>query len=102
MTPQPARYLFDWDELLLLVEDRKVVPVIGRELLMLPDDYGGVPLEQYLANRLAEELPVSPAELSPNPDINEVSVAYLRDAGVKAETRKRQIQKRLEEAFRVR
>jgi hypothetical protein len=35
-------------------------------------------------------------ELSCTPDINEVSVAYLREAGVKAETRKRLIQKRIE------
>jgi hypothetical protein len=96
VSPQPARYLFDWDELLLLIEDRAVVPVVGRELLLLPPDYGGVALEQYVANRLAEELQVSLADLSPAPDMNEVAVAYLRDAGVKAETRKRLIQKRVE------
>jgi hypothetical protein len=96
VTPQPAKYLFDWDELLLLIEDRAVVPVIGRELLLLPSDYGGIGLEQYVANRLAEDLHVARADLSPAPDINEIAVAYLRDAGVKAETRKRQIQKRIE------
>ena len=93
MSPEDS---FDWDELLLLIEDRLVIPIVGRELLVLPPDEGNMLLEEHLARRLAETLEVPLAELSGKPDLNEVAVCYLRNAGVKAETRKRLIQKKIE------
>jgi hypothetical protein len=88
--------IFDWDELLLLVEDRAVIPVVGRELLVRSSPTGELLMEHDIAQRLAQVLSVPREALSEKPDVNEVAMRYLEDAGVKAETRKRLIQKRIE------
>jgi hypothetical protein len=41
-----------WDDLLALVEDGRVIPVVGRELLTIQDDRGTVPLYRAVAERL--------------------------------------------------
>src|SRR5262245_65143174 len=88
--------VFDWDELLLLLEDRAVIPVVGRELLVRSSPTGELLMEHDIAQRLAQVLSVPREALSDKPDVNEVAMRYLEDAGVKAETRKRLIQKRIE------
>jgi TIR domain len=45
---------FNWDDLLALItRDQRVVPVIGPDLLTLPNE-GGVPCDRFLARQLAE------------------------------------------------
>ncbi len=49
---------FDWDFLLdyLLDPDERLVPVVGKELLRIPNDGGGIPLERHLACALLAAL----------------------------------------------
>jgi hypothetical protein len=48
-----------WDQLLQLIEEGKVVPVIGQDLLTIPESTGHTLLYPYLAERLAKYLNVS-------------------------------------------
>ncbi|MCX6879260.1 MAG: toll/interleukin-1 receptor domain-containing protein [Verrucomicrobia bacterium] len=61
MTPQPDSVTDEalWDDLLDLIEDRRVIPVIGESLLTFgPED---APLYAWLARRLEEQLGLPPA-----------------------------------------
>lgn len=72
---------FDWDELLELVSEQKVIPIVGKELLTVSIDGHETLLEQHLAGRLAETLGVERARLSPRFDLNEVALAYVESGG---------------------
>jgi len=63
-----------WKELLAYVEDGKVIPVVGPELLTVPTDQGDVGLYRVIAERLARELQLDP---QPRSDLNAVVCAYL-------------------------
>jgi hypothetical protein len=54
-----AKENFDWERLLELIDQGRVIPVVGGELLQLPFDAGAVPLAAYLAGKLAERLGVT-------------------------------------------
>ena len=72
---------FDWDELLLLIDEQRVIPVVGKELMTLHLDNEDVLLERYIAERLAERLSVSLDQLSSQFDLNEVALQYLKNGG---------------------
>jgi hypothetical protein len=72
---------FDWEELLLFIEERRVIPVIGKELLVLDIDGKEVLWEHQLASQLAEALGVKSGDLSPTYDLNEVAFAYVKQGG---------------------
>jgi hypothetical protein len=75
-------YPFDWDELLVYIEDRKVIPIVGKELLVVNVSEAEVLLEHYLAAQLAKalNLPKEP----PSVGLNEVAMAYLMRGGRRA------------------
>jgi hypothetical protein len=66
-----------WDQLLQLIEEGKVVPVVGQDLLTLPESTGHTLLYPYLAQRLARYLKVSGDDLSAGAELNEVACRYL-------------------------
>ena len=45
-----------WDELLDYVEERRVVPILGPDLLQMETPEGRIPLDRYLARELARRL----------------------------------------------
>ena len=51
---------FPWDDLLDLIEDRLVIPVVGRELLVM-GAAGSPTLESYCTSQLVEQLTLGPA-----------------------------------------
>jgi hypothetical protein len=66
-----------WEDLLAFIEERRVVPIIGADLSVLPD---GTPLRQHLAARLVERLNLDvpdPAGAS----LNEVVCAHVAKRG---------------------
>lgn len=71
---------FDWDELLDLIEARRVIPIIGKALLTVTVDGEQTTLERHLAQQLAAALGVGEGELPSDYGLNEVAVRYL-DAG---------------------
>jgi len=68
-----------WDQLLQLIDERRVVPVVGRDLLLLND--GGT-LYVRLAHQLAGYLEVSPENLHPGDELNEVVCRFLAAGGL--------------------
>ena len=66
-----------WDQLLQLVEEGKVVPVVGQDLLTVPESTGQKLLYPLLAQRLAGYLKVSTDDLLEGAELNEVAWRYL-------------------------
>jgi TIR domain/SIR2-like domain len=66
-----------WDQLIQLIEEGRVVPVVGQDLLTLPASTGHKLLYPFLANRLASYLKVSTDDLPPGAELNEVACRYL-------------------------
>ncbi len=57
LSPVPDIQEFFWDDILEFIEERKVIPIIGAELLTMPDGQGGeIPLQRLVAQKLAERL----------------------------------------------
>ena len=57
--PLAAPQSFDedaWDDLLNYIEERRVIPIIGPDLLRVQTDRGLMPLYEWLAGRLAARL----------------------------------------------
>ena len=50
-----------WDDLLNYIEERRVIPIIGPDLLRVETDRGPRPLYEWLAEKLAARLAVDPA-----------------------------------------
>jgi hypothetical protein len=73
------------DDLLEFVEDGKVVPIIGEELLRVRQDGNEIPLYRYIADKLAERLEIPAASLPPEPSLNAVVCHYLQTGGVPEE-----------------
>lgn len=67
-----------WDDLLAFVEERRVVPIIGSELSVLPD---GTPLQKHLAQRLADRLRVAHDDGTQPETLNDVVCAFMARRG---------------------
>lgn len=71
-----------WEDLIEYVELGEVIPILGEELLRF--DVGGrmVPLDTFLATRLAARLRIDPQRLpGPEPSVSDVIVQYVRHHG---------------------
>ena len=65
-----------WEDLLLAIEEGSVVPIVGRELLLVDTDKGPRPFHQLVAEQLAAELKISTSALPPGYETNDVLCAY--------------------------
>ena len=93
--------LFDddaWDDLLNYIEEKRVVPIIGPDLLRVQTDRGLRPLYEWLAEKLAAKLSVDPSVLPQPLTLNDVVCAYLGQRGRREEayTRLRSIMREVE------
>lgn len=71
-----------WEDLLSLIEDGKVIPVIGeRAVTIAPDD---APLYPLLARKLAERLPVPAEKLGDDVTLHHVAAEWIRGNGTRA------------------
>lgn len=68
---------------LMFVEDGRVVPIIGEELLRVRQDGVEIPLYHYVAKRLAERLEIPPEKLPADPDLNAVVCCHIAAGGLK-------------------
>jgi hypothetical protein len=73
------------DDLLEYVEDGKVVPIIGEELLRVRCDGEEVPLYRYIAGKLAERLEIPTEALPSEPSLNTVVCHHLKAGRVPEE-----------------
>jgi hypothetical protein len=96
-----AHELFDddaWDDLLNYIEEKRVIPIIGPDLLRVQTDRGLRPLYEWLAEKLAARLSVDPSLLPQPLTLNDVVCAYLGQRGRREEayTRLRSIMREVE------
>ncbi len=70
-----------WDDLLSFIEEQRVIPIVGPELLLLRTDAGPRPPLGWVAEKLAARLNADVAEL-PKPDtLNDVACWFLAARG---------------------
>ena len=87
-----------WDDLLNYIEERRVIPIIGPDLLRVQTDTGPRPLYEWLAEKLAGRLSVDIVGLPQPLTLNDVVCCYLGQRGRREEayTRLRSIMREVE------
>jgi hypothetical protein len=87
-----------WDDLLNYIEEKRVIPIVGPDLLRVQTDRGLRPLYEWLAEKLAARLSVDPTVLPQPLTLNDVVCAYLGQRGRREEayTRLRSIMREVE------
>ncbi|HEY6984555.1 MAG TPA: toll/interleukin-1 receptor domain-containing protein [Rhodanobacteraceae bacterium] len=87
-----------WDDLLNYIEERRVIPIIGPDLLRVQTDSGLRPLYIWLAEKLAARLSVDSATLPQPLSLNDVVCSYLGQRGRREEayTRLRSIMREID------
>lgn len=70
-----------WDQLLQLIEEGRVIPVVGQDLLQVEIDGEMVPIYRWLAERLAEYLEVPGEGLPESGALHEVASRFLAQGG---------------------
>jgi hypothetical protein len=74
-----------WDDLLSFIEERRVIPIVGPELLLVETDRGARLLYDWLAEKLANKLGVD-VSLLPQPyTLNDVVCWFLSSRGRREE-----------------
>jgi hypothetical protein len=74
-----------WEDLLNYIEERRVIPIVGPELLKVDTESGPRLLHDWLAEKLAARLGVDPAPLGPAVSLNDVVCTYLAGRGRREE-----------------
>jgi hypothetical protein len=74
-----------WDDLLSFIEERRVIPIVGPELLMVKTDERPQLLYDWLAERLASKLSVDTRRLPQPYTLNDVVCWFLADRGRREE-----------------
>src|SRR5574337_801032 len=87
-----------WDDLLNYIEEHRVIPIIGPDLLRVQTDAGLRPLYVWLAEKLAARLAVDAAALPQPLTLNDVMCSYLGQRGRREEayTRLRSIMREVQ------
>ena len=74
-----------WEDLLNYIEEQRVIPIVGPELLTIATENGNRPLYEWLAEKLAARLNVDVALLPRPLTLNDVVCAYLARRGRREE-----------------
>ena len=74
-----------WEDLLNFIEERRVIPIIGPELLQVDTDAGPRLLYEWVAERLAGKLGVDTAVLPKPYTLNDVVCWFLASRGRREE-----------------
>ena len=80
-SPESTHDEFDelfWEDLLAYVEEKRVIPIVGPDILSVVADGQEVPLYRFLARKLSERLSISANDLPPDFSINDVVCRHLR------------------------
>ena len=82
----PARFDDDaWDDLLNYIEERRVIPILGPELLEVATETGPRLLYEWLAEKLAQRLNINASALPLPLTLNDVVCQYLSQRGRREE-----------------
>jgi hypothetical protein len=89
VAPQGTLDEYVWEDLLNFIEENRVIPIIGPELLQVETDTGQRPLYDWVAQELAERLRIDTTHLPPQYTLNDVvccaprrEEAYARLRGI--------------------
>ena len=74
-----------WDDLLECIEDKRVIPIIGPDMLEVMIDGRQINLYRHVAERLAERLRLPPAAGDAEISLNSVVCRYLQGRGRREE-----------------
>jgi hypothetical protein len=74
-----------WDDLLNFIEERRVIPIVGPELLKVETETGPRLLYEWIAERLAGKLGVDTAQLPRPCTLNDVVCWFLSSRGRREE-----------------
>jgi hypothetical protein len=74
-----------WEDLLSFIEERRVIPIVGPELLMVATERGPRLLFDWAAERLAARLNVNTADLPQPYTLNDVVCVFLAARGRREE-----------------
>jgi hypothetical protein len=74
-----------WDDLLNYIEEKRVIPIVGPELLKVETETGPRLLQEWLAEKLAARLAVDTAPLAKPLALNDVVCSYLANRGRREE-----------------
>src|ERR1700751_5364442 len=74
-----------WDDLLSFIEERRVIPIVGPELLLVATDNGPRLLYDWAAEKLAARLNVHRADLPHPYTLNDVVCVFLAGRGRREE-----------------
>src|SRR5215469_18878624 len=74
-----------WDDLLSFIEERRVIPIVGPELLMVATERGPRLLFDWAAEKLAARLNVNVADLPQPFTLNDVVCVFLAARGRREE-----------------
>ena len=85
-TPVPTLDEDGWEDLLNYIEERRVIPIIGPELLKVETDSGPRLLYDWLAEKLAGKLAVDVTKLPQPYTLNDVVCWFLASRGRREET----------------
>ena len=86
MPAQPSAMDDDaWSDLIDYIEDRRVIPIVGPELLTVDTDTGPRLLYDWLAEKLAGKLSVDTTRLPADYSLNDVVCAFLASRGRREE-----------------
>ena len=94
MTQSP----FEWDDLLEYIDDRRVIPILGPELLRVTENGVETTLHSLLAQRLAKRLNLPAEALSAVNPLNQVVCRHLEKGGQREDvySRLRSVMKELQ------
>src|SRR4029077_19953656 len=86
MTNSPQAFDEDaWDDLLNYIEERRVIPIIGPDLLRVNTPGGPRPLYEWLGEKRAVRLSVDVSGLPRPVTLNDVLCCYLGQRGRREE-----------------
>src|SRR6185503_19420036 len=86
MIPVSPLQDFFWDDILEFIDERKVIPIVGAELLNVPNGAGDeIPLQRLLAGKLAERLRLPEENLAGDDALHQVVCRYLARGGRREE-----------------
>src|SRR5271168_3802291 len=74
-----------WDDLLSFIEERRVIPIVGPDLLQVETESGPRLLLDWVAEKLAARLNVNTAELPEQYTLNDVVCWFLAARGRREE-----------------
>jgi hypothetical protein len=74
-----------WDDLLSFIEERRVIPIVGPELLMVAGERGPRLLYDWAAEKLAARLNVATSDLPERYTLNDVVCMFLAARGRREE-----------------